>query len=171
MPRVYKICRRSLVLIVPATVVLALMLAGCGSSATGSSYGGSAANPAPTIVKGDSTTQGCPDNVTLNPPPPAPTIIVNQGHSQTTVDAHTGDTIEIQLPASRKWTGPTASQGNLELQMPYGYVSPEVKMCSWRFVAKGSGMTTLSFEGRAICNKGQMCPEYILSLPFTIEVK
>lgn len=175
MPKIYKIRRKSLVLVVPALLVLTLVMAGCGSSSSsGSGNSGTdtgASTPSPTVTKGTASTQGCPNNVILSPAQGAPTITVTQGESQKPVAAHQGDIIEVQLAANHRWTGPTTSQGNLELQTPYGYVSQNKNMCVWRFVAKSAGTTNLNFEGHPICQKGQMCPQYILSLPFSIVVK
>jgi hypothetical protein len=92
-------------------------------------------------------------------------------NSNSTATAHTGDLIEVQLPFGHQWSGPTTSQGTLELQSPSGYASPTLKMCVWQFIAQGTGASQLRFTGRPICAAGQLCPQYILNVPFTIEVK
>lgn len=171
MPKIYKIRRKSLVLVIPLTLLLALTVAGCGSSTTGTSGVARDVTPSPTLTKGGDSTQGCPDNVTLNPAPDAPTLTITQGESQTPVTVHQGQILEIQLPVSQRWTGPTTSQGNLELQTPYGYVSEARTMCVWRFIARSKGTTNLNFDAHPICLKGQMCPQFILTLPFMIVVK
>ncbi|HXL36627.1 MAG TPA: hypothetical protein VN954_05435 [Ktedonobacteraceae bacterium] len=91
-------------------------------------------------------------------------------NSNTTVVAHHGDVIEIQLPFGQVWNGPTTSQGVLQLQTPYGYASQTTNSCIWRFTAQGAGSTQLNFYGKAICKKGQMCPQYVVSVPFSIHV-
>jgi len=91
-------------------------------------------------------------------------------NSNTTVTAHKGDVIEIQLPFGQLWNGPTTSQGALQLQTPYGYASQTAKSCIWRFTAQGTGTTQLIFYAKAICKKGQMCPQYVMSVPFSIHV-
>jgi hypothetical protein len=86
------------------------------------------------------------------------------------ITAHQGDVIEIQLPFGQQWNGPTTSQGTLQLQTPYGYPSQTANSCIWRFTAQGTGTTQLEFYGKAICKAGQMCPQYVVSVPFSIHV-
>jgi hypothetical protein len=98
-------------------------------------------------------------------------IVLKPSNSNTAVDAHQGDVIEVQLPFGQLWNGPTTSQGVLQLQTPYGFASQTANSCIWRFTAQGAGTTQLNFFGKAICIKGQMCPQYVVSMPFTITVK
>jgi hypothetical protein len=98
-------------------------------------------------------------------------IVLKLSNSNTTINAHQGDVIEIQLPFGQLWNGPTASQGVLQLQTPAGYASGTSNSCVWRFTAQGAGVTQLNFYGRAMCKKGEMCPQYVVSVPFTINVK
>ncbi len=93
------------------------------------------------------------------------------GAGSTPTSGTKGDLIEVQLPFGQKWSGPTTSQGVLELQSPFGYAEPTLKMCIWQFVAKGSGTVHLNFTGRAICLPGQLCPQYVMSVPFVVVVK
>jgi len=98
-------------------------------------------------------------------------VVLKTSNSNKTVTAHQGDVIEIQLPFGQLWNGPTTSQGVLQLQTPYGYASQTANSCIWRFTAQGTGTTQLNFYGRAMCKKGQMCPQYVVSVPFSIQVK
>jgi len=98
-------------------------------------------------------------------------IVLKQSDSNATITAHVGDVVEIDLPFGQTWTGPTASQGELQLQGPAGYAMTASKMCVWRFTAQSTGTTQVEFYGKAICQKGQMCPLYIMRIPYTIVVK
>jgi len=98
-------------------------------------------------------------------------VVLKPSNSSTTVNAHQGDVIEIQLPFGQLWNGPTTSQGVLQLQSPAGYASQTANSCVWRFTAQETGTTQLNFYGKAMCKKGQLCPQYVMSVPFTINVK
>lgn len=152
--------------------VLLFAVAGCGSNTT--TGAGSTPTSAPT--SGATTLpgkipNGCPNQAIVTPSQRAPNVTLHMADSNKTNSAHQGDLIEIQLPFGQAWSGPTSSKGVLELQSPYGYAAPTLKMCTWQFVAKGLGTAQLEFSGRAICLKGQLCPQYIISVPFIIEVR
>ncbi len=131
--------------------VLLFAVAGCGSNTT--TGAGSTPTSAPT--SGATTLpgkipNGCPNQAIVTPSQRAPNVTLHMADSNKTNSAH---------------------QGVLELQSPYGYAAPTLKMCTWQFVAKGLGTAQLEFSGRAICLKGQLCPQYIISVPFIIEVR
>ncbi len=148
-------------------IALALLLAACGSS--GSTSSGSASSP-PTTVKGYGTAYGCPSDAVVTSSQAANvTVLPSQANS--TISAHTGDVIEIRLPFGSKWSGPTASQGILELQTPVGYAMKTQSACVWQFVAKGTGTVQLAFQKQALCQPGQLCPQFIMNVPFTIQVQ
>jgi hypothetical protein len=160
-------------------LVLAFVLAACGASSGGSSTGGpggtgaagSSPTTAPTPVKGYGTANGCPSDMVVGTEPAKANVLIRPSDTNTTIPAHTGDVIEVRLPFGQKWAGPNASQGILELQSPAGYAWKADKVCIWRFVAKGTGSAQLSFTGRALCKPGQMCPMYIMEVPFKINVQ
>ena len=162
--------RKSLWLMISLATALAFVLTACGSntsSGSGSSSTSSGNTPAPVAT---SATNGCPNNTVINTASTPANIVLKTSNSNKMVTAHQGDVIEIQLPFGQMWNGPTTSQGALQLQTPYGYVSQTANSCIWRFTAQGSGTTQLSFFGKAICKKGQMCPQYVVSVPFNIQV-
>ena len=163
--------RQSFLFIVPLALVLAFLLAACGSNG-GTSTGAGSTTPtsAPTSVTSKGTLEGCPSSAVVTSSA-KPNVIINMKNSNSTISAHNGDLIEVRLPFNEKWIGPTTSQGVLELQTPAGYALSSDKVCIWHFVAKGTGTTTLTFSGRAICKAGQLCPMYIMNVPFTIAVK
>ncbi|HVB61834.1 MAG TPA: hypothetical protein VNE61_11615 [Ktedonobacteraceae bacterium] len=164
--------RQSIFFIIPLTLLLAFVLAACGSNG-GTTTGAPAGNTPTTTPTSVSSTaaHGCPGGVAANPPQGSANVIVQFKKSENTVTAHKGDVIEVRLPFGQVWSGPTTSQGVLQLQTPYGYASAAAKACIWRFTAVATGTTQLSFSGRAPCPKGAMCAMYVLLAHFTIDVK
>jgi hypothetical protein len=163
--------RNSLWLILSLATALAFILTACGTNtSSGSSSTSTGTTPAP-IATRTPNSYGCPSNAVVNTASPAANVVLKTSNSNTMVTAHQGDVIEIQLPFGQLWNGPTTSQGALQLQTPYGYVSQTANSCIWRFTVQGAGTTQLSFFGRAMCKKGQMCPQYVVSVPFSIQVK
>lgn len=167
--------QRSLWCMVTFAMVLAIMLAACGTNTSGTSTGGTGVDPSPKptykTVKGYGTTFGCPSDVVVNPQPPAPNVVISIKQGYTVIIAHTGDVIEIRLPFGLAWSGPTASQGSLLLQPPSGYALKDKHVCVWRFVARSTGTTKLIFTARAICKPHQLCPLFVLEVTFTIDVR
>lgn len=162
--------RQSHSFIVPLVLLCVVLftLAACGSSTTTGAGSTPTSGTTPTAGK---TPSGCPNTAGVTPSQKIPNVTLHVADGNSTSSAHQGDLIEVQLPISQKWSGPTTSQGVLELQSPYGYVEPTLKMCIWQFVAKGSGTAHLNFTGRAICLPGQLCPQYVMSVPFVVVVK
>lgn len=143
-------------------------LAACGAN-TGSGTTSTGSSPATTPTTTVSA-YGCPGAVMTTAPAPAK-IVLKQSDSNTTITAHVGDVVEIDLPFGQVWTGPTTSQGELQLQTPVGYALTASKVCVWRFTAQSTGTTQVEFLGKAICQKGQLCPLYIMRIPYTIVIK
>ena len=166
--------RHAFFLIMPLFLILAFLVAACGSHA-GTPAGGSGSTPTPvstpTSVASKGAAGGCPNTTVTNPPAAKPNVVIKLNNSTSTVTAHNGDLIEVRLPFNQQWAGPTTSQGVLELQAPSGYLLRSDKVCVWRFVARGTGTTTLLFSGRPICRAHQLCPMYITEIPFTVDVK
>ena len=154
-----------------ASILLLVVLAACGSNtSSGGSSTGSAPSSSPTSVNGYGTAYGCPSNAVVTTTNAA-NVTIQRSQANSTITAHNGDTIEILLPFGQKWSGPAVSQGQLELQSPAGYAAKSNNACVWRFVAKGTGTTNLMFHAQAICKPNEMCPQYILSVPFTITIQ
>ena len=167
--QIHSTLRKQAVAFVTILVAIALFLTACGTNS--GSPAGSGSTPQPTTVPGYGTSNGCPSDVVVTAPQTAANVTVKFNQVNSTVTAHNGDVIEIDLPFGRTWGGPTVSQGVLELQPPAGYASKTTNMCIWRFTAKGVGSTQLNFTARALCKKGQLCPMYIMAVPFTVVVK
>jgi hypothetical protein len=154
--------------------IIAFSFVGCGAASTGGNVTkGSTATvvPAPISVKGYGTANGCPSDMVVNAVPTKANVILQPSDVNTTIAAHNGDVIEVRLPFGHKWGGPAASQGILQLQPPAGYALKTSNVCIWRFVAQGTGSAFLDFSGRPICKRGQMCPLFIMNVPFKISVK
>jgi hypothetical protein len=163
--------RKSLWLILSLATALAFILTACGTtSSSGSGSTSSGTTPAP-VATSTVNVHGCPSNAVVNTASTPANVVLKMSNSNTTVTALQGDVIEVQLPFGQLWNGPTTSQGTLQLQTPYGYPSQTVSSCIWRFTAQGTGTTHLIFYGRAMCKKGQMCPQYVVNVPFSIAVK
>ncbi len=150
-------------------VLLVFVLAACGYNSGGSTNTGSGSTTGTTPTTSASA-YGCPGSVMTTTPAPA-NIVLKPSNSNSTVTAHVGDVVEIELPFGQAWTGPMASQGELQLQGTAGSAVTASKVCVWRFTAQGTGTTQVEFYGRAICQKGQMCPAYITRIPYTIVVQ
>ena len=162
--------RRSLWVIISLATALAFILTACGANSnSGSGPTSTGTTPVP-IATSTSNANGCPSNAVVGTTSTPANVVLKMSNSNTTVTAHQGNVIEIQLPFGQVWNGPTTSQGVLQLQTPYGYASQTAKSCIWRFTAQGAGTTQLNFYGKAVCKKGQMCPQYVVSVPFNIHV-
>jgi len=149
------------------SLLLAFILAACGSSSSGT--GGGSSSPPPPVVKGYGTTHGCPSDSVVSTTT-APNVTVKPSDAKSTITAHVGNVIEFQFPFGERWSGPTTSLGNLELQQPAGYAVKTKQVCVWQFVAKGTGTTQLDFHSQPLCQPGQFCPQHIVDIPFTIKV-
>jgi hypothetical protein len=174
MQKYHIIRRRGFVLIVPLLAILAILFAGCGASGSGTSTGSgseSSPTPAPTTVKGYGSANGCPSDAVVTPPSGQPNVIVKLTDSNTVINAHTGDVIEVHLPFGHLWSGPATMPGNLQLQTPSGYALKSAKVCVWRFTAQSAGTAHLSFAGKPMCKANELCPQYVLAASFTIAVK
>src|SRR5437879_462050 len=110
-----------------------------GGSSQGSSGGSTSRGTSSTTVASSGTANGCPSNAVVTNESGKVSVIVKPTQMNQTISAHNGDIIEIQLPFGHKWTGPTTSQGILQIQGPAGYASKSANACVWRFVAKGTG--------------------------------
>jgi hypothetical protein len=162
--------RQSLFAIGLVGIILMLVLVACGGASSGTVNPGGPVKPAPTVVPGYGTSNGCPSDMVVSSLPPGG-VTLKPSSSNTTVTVQPGETITVLMPFGHKWTGPTSSQGILELQSPYGYASKANNACVWSFVARGTGTAHLNFEGRALCKHATMCPMYVMLVPFTINVK
>ncbi len=163
--------------ILPALFLLIVSFAfvstACGANADAGSSGSTqtpVVNPTPTSIPNPVTSQGCPSNAIVTTPTKA-TITVLDSSKDATVNAHTGDVIEFRFPFGKKWSGPRASQGGLDLQGPGGYASKASNACVWDFAAKSTGTTQLTFNSQPLCKRGELCPQYIATFPFTVQVK
>ncbi|HKV56967.1 MAG TPA: hypothetical protein VJO32_01750 [Ktedonobacteraceae bacterium] len=171
MRSVQSVQRRTWFALGASLALIVFVLAACGSNtSTGSTNAGSGSTPTGVTPTTTASAYGCPGTVMTVSPSPAK-IVLKQSDSNATITAHVGDIVEVDLPFGQTWTGPTTSQGQLQLQGPAGYALPTSKVCVWRFTAQSAGTTQVNFYGKAMCQKGQMCPQYIMRIPYTIVIK
>ncbi len=161
--------QRSTWLLISLVTALTFVLAACGTN-SGSAPTPTGPTPPPTST-GVANPHGCPSNTVVSTTPTPANVVLKPSNSNTTINVHQGDVIEIHLPFGQLWAGPTTSQGVLQLQTPAGYARESANACIWRFTAQGTGTTQLNFYGRAMCKKGEFCPQYVISMPFIINVK
>ena len=163
--------------LIPLTmlVLLVFLVAACGKASNGGSStvgSGSVATPTfPTVVKGYGSANGCPSDAVVSTAPPKANMTLQFSNANTTITAHNRDVIEVRLPFGHKWSGPTVSQGVSQIHAPEGYAWKTNNVCVWRFVVRGPGTVSLDFSGRPLCKRGQMCPMFIMAVPFKINVK
>lgn len=154
-------------------VLLLIILVACGTNSSTST--GSPSAPAPTATATHSlanTSTGCPNSANIAAQPAASNVVLKISDENKTTTVKKGDTVEVDLPFGRNWSGPTnQSQGPLAMQDPSGYASPVAQVCVWHFAAMSTGTTQLVFTGRPICQKNALCPLYIMAVSFPIEVQ
>jgi len=154
-------------------LILVVLVTACGSNGGTTTGSGGSGGPtaSPTAVKGYGSAQGCPSDVVMSNLPPSPNEVIQASQVNSTVTTSVGSTIEVHLPFGHKWQGPVNTTSVLQLQQPAGYALKSQNVCVWRFVAKESGTTKISFTSQAICKAGELCPMYIAVFSFNINVK
>jgi len=173
MHTLHSVRRKSIPLIISLFIAVALLLTACGKNATGTGSTGStpSSTPPPTVAQSSGTSNGCPSNTVVSTAPSKPDVRVTLAEHNTTINAHVGNVIEIDLPFGQAWGAPTTSPGVLQLQTPAGYAWSASKVCVWRYTAQSAGTAHVDFPARALCKKGGFCAQYIMEIPFTISVK
>lgn len=160
------------VLLTMLMLVLACVLAACGTnSITGSPGGQGTASPIPSPTQGQASLHGCPGAAVVATRPTPAGVVLTTKNSGSTVNVTRGETIEVDLPFGHVWSGPAnLSPGLLTMQTPAGYEASAIGACVWRFTAIGPGSVRLSFVGRPVCEKGQVCPLYVMAVIFTLTI-
>src|SRR5579884_279202 len=123
MHTLHSVRRKSIPLIISLFIAVALLLTACGKNATGTGSTGStpSSTPPPTVAQSSGTSNGCPSNTVVSTAPSKPDVRVTLAEHNTTINAHVGNVIEIDLPFGQAWGAPTTSPGVLQLQTPAGY--------------------------------------------------
>jgi len=162
--------RRSLLSIGGFLLMLVFVLAACGTNTTVGSGSRAGTTPTPTATH-QASAGGCPGGTTSNTAQTPANVVLTNKNTGKTVNIGKGQVVEVRLEQGLNWSGPAKLDSSiLELQGNAGAASASDHTCVWRFIAVGAGKAQLSFTGRPICKKGQMCPMYIMAVPFTIEV-
>lgn len=154
-----------------ALVVLAALtaLAGCGAS-TGTANGapGSATSTPGKPGVGKLTVRGCPGPLGNADDAGTPALVLtNQAKSG---EAHVGDLIQVQVPATQRWNEVKASS-NLALQQPAGVQDGTKNVCVWTYRALSAGSATVNLTGGALCEPNQACPAYAVLADFSISIR
>lgn len=162
--------RRSLLSIGGFLLMFIFVLAACGTNTTVGSGSQAGKTPTPTATH-QASTGGCPGGSTSDTTQTPANVVLTNKDTGKTVNISKGQAVEVRLAQGLNWSGPAKLDSSvLELQGTAGSASTSDHTCVWRFLAVGAGKAQLSFTGRPICKKGQMCPMYIMAVPFTIEV-
>lgn len=163
-------------------LMLALLLTGCGAtSVTTGASSASAQTTSTTPVATTSTTTQSPAPVTDSTSCSSsnqqaadvgqPTTIVTPATPGRAVTAHVGDTVQVRLPATSRWSlQAVSSLAVLSAIAPTNMYSPSLNTCVWTFQAKATGTETLRYGGAPICKPGQLCPAYRIAMDFTVKV-
>jgi hypothetical protein len=161
--------RRSLLSISGLLLMFVFVLAACGTNTTVGSGSQAGKTPTPTATH-QASTSSCPGSASDTTQTPA-NVVLTKKDTGKTVNISKGQIVEVRLEQGLSWSGPAKLDSSiLELQGTAGAASASDHTCVWRFIAVGTGKAQLSFTGRPICKKGQMCPMYIMAVPFTVEV-
>lgn len=169
--------RTSLYVSALLSLTLLLFLSACGAGGTGGnsgtgSNGNGSSDGTTKTVKGFGSSHGCPTDAVIEKRGSNPAVTIKPAQQDSTVQAHKGDVIEVQLPFGSRWTGPTKSQGPLQLDLTPGFADQSAKTCVWRFTALGTGKTELGFSKQPLCTgKERVCAMYIIRYDFTINVQ
>lgn len=161
--------------VIPAGVlilVLIFVLTACGTrTTTGAPAGGKTATPTLSPTSGQASAHGCPSPVVVTTQPAPASVVLTSKNSGSTITVRRGETIEVDLPFDHAWSGPVGlSPDVLTMQNPAGYTAPALGACIWRFTTSSAGTVRLSFIGRPICEKGQVCPLYVMAVIFILNI-
>jgi hypothetical protein len=93
------------------------------------------------------------------------------GADQKSVDIRVGQTLDIQLVDSYRWSLATSGQTRALVGLPSnGWHDAAQSLCVWQFSASVAGQETLSFTGAPICTPGVACPQFVLLLRYPVDV-
>jgi hypothetical protein len=161
-----------------AGVGLLLAVTGCGaapSSSTGN--GGPAGTSAPATATRTATATasatGCPAPTQVVNWPSAPNVVLGTASVARAASVTVGQTVEVALPWGARWmllAG--AGAPALQLQQPAGYGDASTRQCIWRFVARQTGASSISFSQQPLCTSPHTpCPQYIRMLALQVNVR
>ncbi len=151
-----------------AVVVVGALIVGLTPGHFGLSLPGSNASASGT---NDPQKTGCPStSANVHWPKPATTTIhLNDEHS--VINAHTGDIIQIALPAGRyRWMLTSGAGASLQGDSPAGYYDSGTNTCVWRFTAQSAGNAVVRFQGPILCQPNRACSPLILEADFAIKI-
>lgn len=169
-----------------ALIVMALIVAGCGATTAPAGESSQGATPSPAKPSATATARiSLPTAAPTRTAPsasatPCPATDLSAGNpalilTPTTPDrsgsAHIGETVQVRLPTSTKWTfQSSAPTGTLTIAQPSGVLIHAVNACVWSFQAAAVGTASLSFIGQPLCEPGKPCPNYRIAMTFTVTI-
>lgn len=163
-------CQRRVLVGVVLACASCMLLAGCGASAGAANGSHGAATATATQGRpgvGKLTVRGCPGPFGTSTDAGSPRLVLtNQTKSG---DAHVGDLVQVQVPATYRWSQVDASS-NLALQQPAGVQDSAKNVCVWTYRALSAGAATVQLTGGALCEPTQPCPAYAVVADFSISV-
>jgi hypothetical protein len=165
-------------------LALALLLAGCGATTltarststptqTTSATPESAANATATAqaTRSPASVTNCTSSSPHADSVGHPTYILTATAQSRTVMAHVGDTVQVRLPATSRWSLQAAQSATVLASIaPSGMYAPALNACIWTFQARSTGAETLRYAGAPICKPGQPCAAYRIAMNFSINV-
>ncbi len=156
-----------------AAMLMMLALGACGVSSTSALGAGSNSAATPTATTSaagkDTSAKPCPvvgTSVNLG----SPALVLTPKSAKQEAVAHVGDLIVVELPTTSRWRFNQAASAQLQPGDLQGVLDDSLNACVWSFHAQSTGTTTLSFGGSAVCESGQMCPQFVIALNFPIKV-
>lgn len=163
---------RATVLAGGLSLALMALLAACGATSSTQTFPTATDIPA---TPGTAQLNGCPAQ---QAPATAKTAdVVIQGNAAPTqadpqpVTAKSGQTVEIDLPATYRWALVQDGDSTL-LTAPdtNGWFDTSGKGCIWQFTATKAGSSTLTFAGAQVCSSASKCPNLTTNQSFAVTV-
>lgn len=144
-----------------------LTLSACGVT-TGSASKSLPANTPIVMNPGGASLNPCPGAGGALAKTPQRVLTLNDSHKTTQV--HTGDVVEVQLPANMHWTVQANTVNSiLKPLQPQGGVDGTTNTCRWLYVVSTAGSAHLTFIGTPLCESAKPCPTIAEDEEFNIQ--
>lgn len=172
-----------------AVALVCLLVAACGGASTG--VGGGTPHATPTLPSRTPTQPATALNgCAWQTPPvglPAADVVARPrgGENTPPVSLHVGQTLQIRLPATYRWSLPAQDVGRVLAPQPGNdwldanasasatattTATTTANACVWQFSASAVGHATLNFTGSPVCPPGSPCPAYAVVITQDVTV-